>query len=476
MMGWLVTFHALIVIAVAVMILLRRHRMPESRAAWLLIVVAVPYLGAILYILLGETDIGRTRLARLTRIAAALPPPGPAPAAEIPKGLDQVFALGRSISHFPTVGANQGELLPEGIPVIERMIADIDAARDHVHVLFYIWLDDDIGTRFAEALMRAAARGVTCRAVVDGIGSRALTRGALWGRMGDAGVRLAVALKPGNPLMPWRSGRIDLRNHRKIVVIDNAVTFCGSQNCCDPKFLPKARFGPWVDAVMRFTGPIVAQNQRVFCTDWIEAGGDDPSALLTQAQGGADADSAQAGFAAQVIATGPTVRALAMPEAFSTVIDAARQELVITTPYFVPNGALLSSICRAAWRGVDTTIIFPARNDDFAVGGASRSLYEDMLIAGVKVHEFQPGLLHTKSITVDRRMVLIGSANMDRRSFDLNYENNILLTDAALALALRERQDSYLARSRPVTLDEVRQWPVPRRLWNNLLAIAGPVL
>ncbi len=475
-MGWLVSLHALIVIAVAVMILLRRHRMPESRAAWLLIVVAVPYLGAILYILLGETDIGRKRLARLTRIEADLPPPHPAPAADIPKGLEQVFALGRSISHFPAVGANQGELLPEGIPVVERMIADIDAARDHVHVLFYIWLDDDIGTRFAEALMRAAARRVTCRAVVDGIGSRALTRGALWGRMGDAGVRLAVALKPGNPLMPWRSGRIDLRNHRKIVVIDNAVTFCGSQNCCDPKFLPKARFGPWVDAVMRFAGPIVAQNQRVFCTDWIEAGGDDPSALLTQPQDDAVAGLSDAGFAAQVIATGPTVRALAMPEAFSTVIDAARQELVITTPYFVPNGALLSSICRAAWRGVDTTIIFPARNDDFAVGGASRSLYEDMLIAGVKVHEFQPGLLHTKSITVDRRMVLIGSANMDRRSFDLNYENNILLTDAALALALRERQDSYLARSRPVTLDEVRQWPVQRRLWNNLLAIAGPVL
>ena len=470
-MNWLVTIHVLTVLAVAVLILLRRHRTPESRAAWLLIVVAVPYLGAILYILLGETDIGKKRLARLNRIEAGLPPLPPAPASEIPEGLNDVFALGRSISHFPAVGGNQGDLLPEGIPVVERMIADIDAARDHVHVLFYIWLDDDIGTRFAEALMRAAARGVTCRAVVDGIGSRALTRGALWGRMRDAGVRLAVALKPGNPLMPWRNGRVDLRNHRKIVVIDHAVTFCGSQNCCDPKFLPKARFGPWVDAVMRFTGPIVAQNQRIFCVDWTEATDEDMRAILTRTD-----DSRQPGFPAQVIATGPTVRALAMPEAFSQVIDAARHELVITTPYFVPNGALLSSICRAAWRGVDTTIIFPARNDDFAVGGASRSLYEDMLIAGVKVHEFQPGLLHTKSITVDRRMVLIGSANMDRRSFDLNYENNILLADPALTQAMRDRQDSYLARSRPVTLDEVRKWSISRRLRNNGMAIAGPVL
>lgn len=119
------------------------------------------------------------------------------------------------------------------------MIADIDAARDHVHVLFYIWLDDDVGTRFAEALMRAAARGVTCRVMVDGIGSRALTRSALWGRMRDAGVRLAVALKPGNPLMPWLNGRVDLRNHRKIVVIDHVVTFCGSQNCSDRNSCPR---------------------------------------------------------------------------------------------------------------------------------------------------------------------------------------------------------------------------------------------
>ena len=319
--------------------------------------------------------------------------------------------------------------------------------------------------------MRAAARGVTCRVMVDGIGSRALTRSALWGRMRDAGVRLAVALKPGNPLMPWLNGRVDLRNHRKIVVIDHVVTFCGSQNCCDPKFLPKARFGPWVDAVMRFTGPVVTQNQRVFCVDWTEATDEDMSAIMTWAD-----DSRQPGFPAQVIATGPTVRALAMPEAFSQVIDAARHELVITTPYFVPNGGLLSSICRAAWRGVDTTIIFPARNDDFAVGGASRSLYEEMLIAGVKVYEFQPGLLHTKSITVDRRMTLIGSANMDRRSFDLNYENNILLADPALTQAMRDRQDSYLARSRPVTLDEVRKWSISRRLRNNGMAIAGPVL
>ncbi|MFO1140302.1 MAG: cardiolipin synthase [Paracoccus sp. (in: a-proteobacteria)] len=470
-MSWLAALNALMVLAVGVRILLRRHRTPDSRAAWLLIVVALPLAGTIMYVLLGETDVGHRRMLTRRRIDAALPPARPEPSPDIPEALAEVFVLGQSISHFPAVGANQAELLPEGTPAIDRMIAEIDTAREHVHVLFYIWLDDGNGTRFAEALIRAAARGVTCRAMVDGIGSRALTRSPLWQRMKDGGVQLAIALKPGNPLLPWRNGRVDLRDHRKIVVIDNLVTFCGSQNCCDPAFLPKARFGPWVDVVMRFTGPIVRQNQRVFCLDWIEATSDDIGAVLSQPE-----PPYAPGFGAQVIATGPTARALAMPETFSTVIDAAQHDLLITTPYFVPDGALLSSICRAAWRGVDTTIIFPARNDDFAVAGASRSLYEDMLIAGVKIHEFLPGLLHTKSITVDGRMTLIGSANMDRRSFDLNYENNILFIDEKLTQDMRQRQGSYLDRSRKVTLDEVQKWSIPRRLWNNTLAIAGPVL
>jgi cardiolipin synthase len=470
-MGWLDVFHLLIALAVGVRILLRPYRTADSRAAWLLIVLLVPLGGAILYVLLGETDIGAARLKRLREINAHLPPPAASPAVDLPGHLAEVFTLGRSISHFPVLGGNEGTLLPEGTPAVDGMIAEIDAARDHVHVLFYIWLGDDVGIRFAEALIRAAARGVTCRAMVDGVGSRALTRSALWTRMRDGGVRLAVALRPGNPLTPWRGGRIDLRNHRKIVVVDNDVTFCGSQNCCNPKFFPKARFGPWFDAVMRFTGPVVAQNQRIFAIDWTEATDEDMRAFLATPP-----PIERPGFAAQVIATGPTVRSLAMPEAFSTVVGAARETLFITTPYFVPDGALLSAICRAAWRGVDTTIVFPARNDDFAVGGASRSHYENLLVSGVKIHEFLPGLLHTKSITVDGQMTLIGSANMDRRSFDLNYENNILFVDPTLTAAMRARQQTYLDRSRPVTLEDVRAWPAWRRLCNNALAIAGPVL
>jgi cardiolipin synthase len=149
---------------------------------------------------------------------------------------------------------------------------------------------------------------------------------------------------------------------------------------------------------------------------------------------------------------------------------------VITTPYFVPDEAMLAALCASARRGVVTTIIFPARNDSWIVAAASRSYYGDLLAAGVRIFEYQGGLLHTKSLTVDGEVTLIGSANMDRRSFELNYENNILFYDPALTSEMRSRQDSYLARSRPVTAETVAHWSLTRQLWNNTIAMLGPVL
>jgi cardiolipin synthase len=182
------------------------------------------------------------------------------------------------------------------------------------------------------------------------------------------------------------------------------------------------------------------------------------------------------GFPAQVIATGPTVRNSAMSETFVTLMHAARKKLIITTPYFVPNESMQAALCAAANRGVQTTIIFPARNDSWQVAAASHSYYLELLQAGVNIHEYVGGLLHTKSMTVDDDITLIGSANMDRRSFDLNYENNILFCDAALTSAVRERQEQYLASSNPVHLRDTLAWPVWRRFWNNLLGMLGPVL
>ena len=165
-----------------------------------------------------------------------------------------------------------------------------------------------------------------------------------------------------------------------------------------------------------------------------------------------------------------------MPEMFETLMYSAQRELFITTPYYVPIESMQAALCAAANRGIDTTIILPQRNDDFAVGATSRSYYEELLDAGVKIFEFGGGLLHAKTMTIDGDVTLIGSANMDRRSFDLNYENNILLHDRNITAQMRQRQESYLADCRPVTVAEVAAWPWHHRLSNNTMAILGPVL
>lgn len=474
----LTLIHVVLVLVWGMHVLLRRHRQPESRMAWLVVLAAVPYLGVLAYLLLGTTNIGRTRVARLKDVANLLPRPDAAPgfAASVRQldrhdASDALFRVGQSISDYAPVEGNHARLMADSDAMISSLVDDIDGAMDTVHLLFYIWLADHNGTRVAEALERAARRGVICRAMVDDIGSRDFVKSQLWGRLGAAGVKLRRALPVGNPLIRMVNGRIDLRNHRKIVVIDNGITYCGSQNCADPAFLPKAKFAPWVDAVMRLEGPIVRQNQHLFATDWMGNGGDDIGEVLKR-----PLPAVEPGFAAQVVATGPTYRNAAMPEMFEALMYAAQSELFITTPYYVPTPGVQEALCAAAHRGVNSTIIFPARNDDFAVGATSRSHYETLLDAGVRIFEYGMGLLHTKSLTLDGEITLIGSANMDRRSFDLNFENNILLHDHATTMAMRERQQSYLADSREITAHDVAGWGVGRRLWNNALAIVGPVL
>jgi len=474
----LLLLHVLVQLGLIVRVLLRPHREPASRIAWVVVILAFSVVGIAAYILFGETNLGRPRVERMRAVLKGLPDLGaPSVRSGTPSSVDvtlkhaHLFQLGKTVNGFEPVGGNRAQLMKDSNAAIEAMVADIDAARDHVHLLFYIWLPDNNGLRVVEALKRAAARGVTCRAMADSLGSRLMIHSKHWREMRKAGVRLASALAIGNPLLRPLKRRIDLRNHRKIVVIDHAVTYCGSQNCADPEFRIKAKYAPWVDAMVRFEGPIARQNQYLFAADWGAETGEDLGPLLSRT-----IDPLPAGFPAQVIGTGPTVRYSAMPEMFETLMYAARRELVITTPYYVPDEAMQTALCASARRGVGTTIIFPARNDSWIVGAASRSYYGGLLAAGVRIFEYQGGLLHTKSLTVDGEVTLIGSANMDRRSFDLNYENNILLYDRALTADVRQRQADYIAHSRSVASETVAGWTWRQRLWNNTIAMMGPVL
>lgn len=465
---WLIV-HVCIVVGLSVRVALRPRRDPASRIAWILFIAATPYVGALAYLLLGEVRPGGFREALPHDPAHALD--GQLDEADIPAFAEPAFSIGKSISGFVPVDGNTGRLLDDSNSTIDAIVADIDAATDHVHLLFYIWLPDTNGTKVVEAMVRAAQRGITCRVIVDDLGSRSFIRSEHWLAMQRAGVNLARAQPVGNIVVRILKGRVDVRNHRKIVVIDNWITYCGSQNCADPEFAVKAKYAPWVDAVIRFEGPVARQNQQLFLADWFGCTREDCRILTQQ-----PLPQHGQGFVAQAIGTGAENNYSAMPELFSTLMFSARSELVITTPYYVPDEFMQAALCASARRGVVTTIIVPARNDNKFVGAASRSHYSELLEAGVCIYEYIGGLLHTKSLTVDGELTLIGSANMDRRSFDLNYENNIVFHDRGLTQTMRLRQEEYVLQARRINQADVEAWSWPHRLRNNILAMLSPIL
>lgn len=470
--AWGLAMHLVIEIVLIARVLLKPYRDPAARMAWLVVLIALPVVGVLFYLLFGETSIGRRYTQRMRSVLAQLPAPAGIVAACEPGDRSRpLFEMASSVNGFLPCEGNHVECPDGADATIDALVADIDGARHHVHLLFYIWLTDGNGCRVAAAIQRAAARGVTCRVLVDAVGSRGLIRSEHWQAMADAGAQTAIALPVGNPALHVFVGRIDIRNHRKIAVIDNAITYAGSQNCADAAFAIKARYAPWVDTVVRLSGPVARQNQYLFVADWMTYAGEDCSTCL--------AEPAPAGVGdviAQAIGTGPTGRYSAAPELLCALLYAARRQLTITTPYFVPDDALLLALCSAAYRGVRVRMVFPARNDSRIVAAASRSYYQELLSAGVKIFEYEPGLLHAKTLTVDEDLTLIGSTNLDRRSFDLNYENNVLLQSAEVTSTILDRQERFIGASHPVTLADARSVSAPRRAWRNALAMLGPVL
>lgn len=475
--------YVVVIAALVVRALTRPDRLPEARTAWLLVILAVPVIGALAYLALGETDAGKARVRRLRAAEDQLDEVDtmPSPAA-MPDHVAPLGDLCRHINGFAPVGGNRIVLIgdPDAPPsepkhdsvaAMEALVREIDAAREHVHLSFYTWLDDVHGGQVADALARAAARGVTCRAMADAHGSRPFIHGRRWSQLRDAGVQVVATLDEIPRAGHVALSRIDLRNHRKLVVIDNRVAFCGSQNCADPEFRVLEKYGPWIDLWFRCEGPVVGQAQRLFLASWMAETDDDLTSVISEPPTVYDD-----GVVAQMYGTGPSTRGDALSDSFVGAIGAAHEELIITTPYFAPDLALLRALAAAPRRGVDTTFILPARNNSWASAAAARSTYGGLLDNGVKVFEYPLGLLHSKSITIDRQACLVGSANLDRRSLQLNFENNLLVADPVLTRAVRERQLGYLSQSRQVGRAEVDGWPLWRRAFDNAVAMASPLL
>ncbi len=463
-------------LSLAAVIIIRSRGTPAVRMTWLVLLLAVPVLGVVAYLLFGEPRLGRRRVRRYLAavntlrvrepeyVAAAPPVP-----ADIPAEYRQIAHLAESVGGNIPQGGHTLCLYGDTDLFIQALVEDLNNARLHCHLLFYIFLTDHSSRRVAEALIAAVGRGVKCRLLVDGVGSRAFLRSDLRRRLDAAGVRVVEAL-PAN-LARMLLARLDLRNHRKIAVIDGVIGYTGSQNIADAEFAVKAKFGPWVDAMIRIEGPVVRDLQVLFVEDWHmdthETLGDVLAVRPTAASGG---------DTVQVIGTGPACYNQAMLQMTLVTMHAAAEELIITTPYFVPDEATLAALYTCALRGVDVSLVVPARNDSPLVAAASRSYYAKLLDAGVAIHEYRPGLLHAKTMSVDRRLAMITTANLDRRSFELNFEVSTIVYDSNFASRMRLMQKGYIDESDRVsaTAWSARGWP--RQLMENGLGMLSPLL
>lgn len=476
-MSWLLLFtiSELVVGLAMAWVVIRRRRPAVVALAWLMLVFLNPYVGLVLYMLIGVSRLGRYRAEHHRHVAAH---------ARRRHDLQEMHAFvhrpqfdgeqrnmilqAERMSGNPIVAGNDVELLPTNEDFIARLVEDIDAAKHHAHLLYYIFRPDDMGRRIADALIRAAGRGVRCRLVADSAGSLALFHASMAGAMQQAGVQVIAAL----PAAPWRRklSRIDLRNHRKIAVIDGRYAYTGSHNVVMESYGHK-RGGRWIDLSGRFTGPVVAQLQSTFLQDWEFETGQalDDEDLFPSLESAGD-------IAAQVVPTDPSHEAESFRRVLLAALNAARHRIIMTTPYLVLDDPTMLALAMAADRGVETTIVVPRKSDHRIVDVAGRSYFEPLLEAGVNLQCFRDGLLHAKTITVDDAFALVGSANLDIRSFQLNFEINVLLYGAQVTHQLRFAQHRYLAESDPLDLDQWRRRPALHRYVENAAALLSPLL
>ncbi len=479
--AFVLSVHTAIVLAVGVRVVMRRSARGIA-LSWLLLVVALPYAGALIYLLIGERRIGRKRLHGIDVLRtdfreiakAAIPTDFTAVDwRELPAAAQAMDRLGRSLVGGATVRGNRFQLFSDTQAILAAIAGDIDAAKTSVLMEFYIWNEGGAADEVLEAVIRAAGRGVQCRLLVDALGARPWWKGSQPRRLREAGVQLRAALPTG--LLRTLVGRTDLRLHRKIVVIDGAAAWTGSMNLVDPRYFKQGSgVGEWVDAMVRFEGTVVNPLAATLIGDWILETGEPMQTLIDSAGLGGAQPVGTANV--QVVPSGPGQSVDGLLQMLLGLINAARHELVLTTPYLVPDDTMIVALRGAAGRGVQVTLIVPEKIDSFLTRYASRSYYDDLLDVGVAVLLYRGGLLHTKSISVDRTMSMFGTVNLDMRSLWLNYEVALFIYQREFGEALRTLQQTYMAQS--VRLDPA-EWagrPFRERLLENTLRLFSPLL
>jgi cardiolipin synthase len=458
-------------------VIIARPLRPAAALAWLSIVMFLPWLGLIIYFLIGGRRLGVLRARRYAQdltLRQASRYSGVHRAFVTKPRIDEhqrpLVDVAETFVGLPILGGNRVELLPSAARFIDGLIEDIETAQHHVHLMFFIFEDDDQGRRVADALMRAAKRGVACRVLADGAGSFFFFRD-LGERLRRAGVQVVENL----PVTSLRRllARVDLRNHRKLAVIDGVTAYTGSHNIIRGDYGHR-RGGTWQDLTARIVGPTVSQLQAVFFEDWhFETEESLPlDGLFPEPQ-------LPSRVPIQVVPSGPTgVDSLTavMRDVVIEALHTARRRVIMTTPYFVPDEALLTAMRLAAARGARVDLVMPVASDHVLPDLAARAYFEPLLGAGVRIHLNRAGLLHAKTMTVDDGFAMLGSANFDIRSFFLNFELNLLLYEEDATAQLRFCQMQYIAESDEVLSETWAERGTWQRLAQNFAMLLSPLL
>lgn len=456
--GWTGAFFAVVALALIPVVVLRRKE-PSSTIAWILTLIFLPVVGAVLFLLFGrdrvrwpakrkrQADAFMRGILRERTQAARDPSFADGQLTELEK---QIFQVGSLLTGAGASVGNSIEVLTDGNDVYDALGAAIDRAEHHINAEFYLIRNDATGAWFRDKLVRAAERGVAVRLLCDAYGCLAI--GSAWRRpLRRAGAKVGVFL----PMRSLFLQPVNLRNHRKIVVVDGNMAFSGGVNIGNEYRGQMPGIGTWRDTHFRMEGPAAHALQRVFFQDWFFATGEgvDPTPFFPPAARSGNASVA-------IVPSGPDTRTEAIHRLFFAAIAGARERVYITTPYFVPDPPMVVALQVAAMRGVDVKLVLPSRSNHRVTFHAGRSYYNELLEAGVHIYEYQPGMIHAKTMVVDGRIVLLGSANMDMRSFRLNFEVHALIHDEPTARELEACFADDLAKTENVQL---LTWRLRRR-------------
>jgi cardiolipin synthase len=457
-----------------------RKKAASVSLAWLVVILLIPFAGALIYLLFGENRLGESRAKRAAANMAFLQNWGSRLTKtsnvnweKINPECSPIHRQIISLFNIPPMPGNDLQLISTSDNFFKKLLEDIHSSTTFCYLQFYILSLGGHTDEVISALIEAAARDVKCRVMVDSIGSKQFLRSKIPARMREAEIEVVEVMPAG--LFRYLFVRVDLRNHRKMVIIDSAVAYTGSQNLVDPRYFKQdSGVGEWKDSMVRIRGPLIEVMIAAFLYDWTLATGVSIDTLVEKNTLYSPREAGNA--VVQLVPSGPGFKENAIHDLLLTTIYAAREELILTTPYFVPDNAILSALKSAAFRGVEVTIIIPEKNDSKLVHYASRARFEELIDAGIHIMLFNEGLLHSKSITVDRDFCLFGSVNLDMRSFWLNFELTLFIYDKDFTARLRKLQQEYIAGSLPVNQEEFQDRSFSQRFKENTALIVGPLL